>query len=120
MCRYAEGISDPVEECEHRGDVNSLGDLWLGPPVVAQSLYVLRCRLVRSFGNLLYILEQFALCRGEVRPVQVTARNGLYSFFFGSLDTQEVGMRIQSIRTSVEVRHPAGYRFLGLAVKMSL
>jgi hypothetical protein len=51
---------------------------------------------------------------------QVAIRNGLYSFFFGSLNTQEVCMRVQSIWTAIEPRHPARDRFLGFTVEMTL
>jgi hypothetical protein len=38
----------------------------------------------------------------------------------GSLNTQEVGVGVQSIWTAIEVRNVGGYRFFGAAVEVSL
>ena len=36
----AERIGHAIEKRKHRGDVDRLGDLWIGPAVVAQNLHV--------------------------------------------------------------------------------
>src|SRR6185437_9426135 len=52
--------------------------------------------------------------------IEIALGDRLYSLFFGSLNTQEVGMRVQSIRTAIQVRDPGRNGFLCAAIEMSL
>src|SRR5262249_48287642 len=52
--------------------------------------------------------------------VEVAFDNAGYHRFFSSLNTQEEGVRVQSIRAAIQKRHMAGDRLLGLAVKMAI
>lgn len=99
--RNAEGVGDTVEEREHCGDVYGLGDLRLRPTRVAKLLNLFgRCARCR-FGHFLNVIEQEALCDAKSGVVEVTFGDGCYCLVLCSLDTQEVGMRVQSIRAPV-------------------
>jgi hypothetical protein len=115
-----EGIRNPIEESEHRGDIDRFSNLRLRPTVSAQRLYVVIGSAIRCFRHLGYVVEESTFRRAQSCFFQVAIRDGLYSFFFGSLNTQEVCMRVQSIWTAIEPRHPARDRFLGFAVEMTL
>jgi len=56
--RHAEGIRHPIEEGEHRGDIDGLGDLVFGPTVVAQFLHIVTRGAIRRLGHFLNVLEQ--------------------------------------------------------------
>jgi len=47
-------------------------------------------------------------------------RQSLYRLLFCSLNTQEVSMRVQSIWTAIQIRHPARNRFFRLARQVPL
>jgi len=89
---YPEGIRDSIEECEHRGDIDSLGYLRLRPAMISQLSHVLICGAIRRFGHLGHIIEQGAFRRTQARFFQIAIRDGLYRFVFCSLNTQEVCM----------------------------
>jgi hypothetical protein len=114
-----EGIRNPIEESEHRGDVNRFSDLGLRPTVIAQRLHVLIGGAIRCLRHPGHVVEERAFCRAQTRGFQIAIRDGPYSFFFCSLNTQEVCMRVQSIWTAIEPGYPARDRFLGFAVKMA-
>ena len=114
-----EGIRYSIEEREHCGDIDSFSDLRLGPTMISQLLHVLICGAIRRFRHLGYIVEQSTFRRAQACFVQIAIRDGLYGFVFGSLNTQEVCMRVQSIRTAIEPRYPARDRFLASAVEMT-
>ena len=80
--------------------------------MLAKCLYVLRRGAIRGFGNLGYIIQKCALRLAEFGFVQLTVNQRLYRLFVSSLNPQEVGMRIQSIRAAIQIRDPAGNGFL--------
>jgi hypothetical protein len=51
------------------------------------------------------------VCVVELRLLEVARNQSLDCFLFCSLNPQEVSMRIQSIRTTIQPRDPAGDRF---------
>ena len=88
--------------------------------MIAQPLHVVIGSAIRCFRHPSHIVEKCTFRRAQARFVQIAIRDGLYSSFFCSLNTQEVCMRVQSIWTAIEPRHPARDRFLGFAVEMTL
>src|SRR5580658_2900700 len=115
-----ESIRDAVKERKHRGDVNSFSDLRLGPSMIAQLLHILIGGTVGRFSDFGDVIKQRAFGGAQSCFFQIAIRDGLYGLFFGSLNTQEVCMRVRSIRAAVQPRYPAGDRFLGPAVEMTL
>lgn len=116
----SECIRHAIEERKQRRDVHGLGYLWLSPPVIAKRLHIFRSRAIRSFGYPGDIVKQSVLRGTETCPFEVAPGNGLYCSFFGSLNPQEVCMRVQSIRTAIEPGNPAGNRFFGSSREMAL
>jgi hypothetical protein len=100
--RNAKGIGHTVEEGKHRGDIHGLCDLWLAPAMIAENLHVFWGGAVGGFCHLRDVVKQSALRRGELRFVEFSFRDRLYCFLVGSLNPQEVGMRVQSIGTTIE------------------
>jgi hypothetical protein len=88
--------------------------------MIPQALHILVGGAIRRFRHLGYVIKQGMLCRAQAGFFQVALCYCLHRIFFGSLNTQEVCMRVQSIRTAIEPRHPACDRFLGFAVEMTL
>jgi hypothetical protein len=82
-------------------------------------LHVFICGAIRRLGHLGYIIEQSTFRRTQACFFQIAIRDGLYRFVFCSLNTQEVCMRVQSIRAAIEPRYPTRDRFLGSAVEMT-
>ena len=109
--RNAESVCYAVKEGEHRRDVHRLGNLGLTPTVLTQDLYIFRGRAIRRLGHLGDIFQQCAVCIVERRLLEVARSQRLDCFLFCSLNTQEVSMRIQSIRTAIQPGDPAGDRF---------
>ena len=70
--------------------------------MIAENLHVFRARTVGGFCHLGDVVKQGALRRGELGFVEFPFRYGLYCFLVGSLNPQEVGMRVQSIGTTIE------------------
>jgi hypothetical protein len=58
--------------------------------------------------------------RSQVGLVDLALQYGGYALFVGSLNTQEVGMTVQSIRTAVEIGNVAGDHLLVAACEMTL
>jgi len=115
----AEGIGNAVEEGKHCCYINSFGNLGLGPSEIAQLLHVVWRCAVRGFIEFLCVVEQRSLGSSETSVVKISLRDCRNRLLFGSLDTQEVSVRVQSIRTAVQVGDVAGNRLLGAAIKMS-
>jgi hypothetical protein len=109
--RNAEGVCHTVKEGEHRRDVHRLRNLGLTPTVLAQDLYILLGGAIRRLGHLGYIFQQCAVCSVERRLLEVARSQRLDCFLFCSLNTQEVSMRIQSIRTAIQPGDPTRNRF---------
>jgi hypothetical protein len=113
--RNTEGVRYAIEKCKQRGDIYSFGNLGLAPTVMAEDLHVFRGGAIRRLGHLGDIFKQRAVRVVERSLFEVARRQRLDCFLFRSLNPQEVSMRIQSIRTAIEPRDPAGDRFLGPA-----
>ena len=115
-----ERVCYAIEESEHSGYVYRFGDLWIAPAVFAQEGNVGRSAAVCRLRDLRGVVEQCAFFRSEPRGIEIAGEDGLHLRFLSSLNTQEVGVRVQSIRTAIEVRHPTGDGFFGAAIEMSL
>ena len=85
-----------------------------------QDVHVLWSGAVGCLRHLLYVLQQRALRIAETGLIQLSLSDGLNCLLVGSLDTQEVGMRVQSIGTAIEPRYPACDRFLRPPIQMPL
>jgi len=70
--------------------------------MIAEILYVFCCCAVSSLGHFGDVFEENAFSRGELSFVEFPFGNRLHRFLIGSLNPQEVRMRIQSIGTAVE------------------
>jgi hypothetical protein len=117
---YSEGIRDPIEEGEHRGDIDSFSDLWLGPSMIPEALNVFVGGAIRRLRHLGDVVKQRTLCVAQAGFFQFAVCYRLHHIFFCSLNTQEVCMRVQSIRATIEPRNPARNRFLGSSVQMTV
>jgi hypothetical protein len=67
--RYAERIGYPVEECEHRRDVNRLRNLIFAPTGIAEFLHIGVRRLIGAMRDDFYVIEQGSLRRRQPRLV---------------------------------------------------
>ena len=85
-----------------------------------QYVHILWSRTIGCLRHLLYIVQQRTLRIAETGFIQISLSDGLNCLLVGSLNTQEVGMGVQSIWTAIEPRYPAGNGFLGFAVEMTL
>src|SRR5258708_5233491 len=115
-----ERIRNSIEKSEHCSDVHSFSNLWFRPAMIPQALHIFARGAIRRFSHLCYVLKQGAFCKTQACFIQVALGQRLYRNFFGSLNTQEVCMRVQSIWTAIEPRHPARDRFLGFAIEVAL
>lgn len=70
-------------------------------------------------GDQLGVVEKRALGGGETRVVELARQDGCDAIFSGSLNTQEVGVAVQSIRAAIEVRDPARDHLLVPTRKMA-
>ena len=61
--RDPERICDTIKERKHRGNVNGLGNLRLGPAMIPQNLDIFRGGSVRCLGHFLHIIEKRAFRR---------------------------------------------------------
>jgi hypothetical protein len=110
--RNAESIRNAIKKCEHRRDVNRLGDLILAPSGITQFLHVGVRGAGSAFGHFLDVVEQHTLGRRKPGFVKLAFQNRRNALTGGSLNTQEVGMRVQSIRAAVQKRNVAGDHLL--------
>ena len=88
--------------------------------MIAEFLHIFGGGLVCRLGDLLDVVEQRPFGRAQTRSLQIALGYRLYRCLFRSLNTQEVSMRVQSIWTAVQVRHPARDGFLGLSRQVPL
>jgi len=116
----AEGVGDAVEEREHGGDVNGFGDLIFGPARLAQLLDVLGGRAIGRLGDQFDIVQQAALCRTQSCVINFSFQDRCDTLFRGSLNTQEVDVAVQSIRTAIEIGDIAGDHLLVSAREVAL
>jgi hypothetical protein len=99
----AERIRHAVEERKHCRDVNRFGNLFLVPACIAQFLNVLVGGLIGCLCYQLNIIEQSTFRGREPSLLELALENRVDALITGSLDTQEVGMAVQSIRAPVQV-----------------
>ncbi|MGB8653973.1 MAG: hypothetical protein WCD23_05595 [Candidatus Acidiferrales bacterium] len=111
MRRNAEGVGNAIEEGEHRGDVDGFGDLIFGPAGVAQFLDIGVRGPVGIYRDFLDVIEKRAFGWSEASFVELAFEDCRYAFVGGSLDTQEVGVGVQSIRTAIEEGDVTGDHF---------
>jgi len=108
LCWNAKGVRDSIEKCEHGRDVDGFRNLIFIPACVSKLLHVLRGRAISGLGNQPGIIQQQTLRHAEAGFIQFALENCGYALIGGSLNTQEVSVAVQSIRTSIEVRDVAG------------
>lgn len=101
--RHPKCICNPVEECKQRRDVNRLRNLLSCPAVRAQLLDIFCGRAIRRVRDQLDILQQGTLGVGQTGLINLTMQNRSYTFIACSLNTQEVGVTVQSIRTAIQI-----------------
>ena len=114
----SESVRHPVEEGKHRRDVDRFGNLRISPAVLTQELYILRRGTVSRLSHLGDVLEQYPVCVVQPGVFEISRDQRLYCFLFCSLNTQEVSMRVQSIRTMIKPGDPACDRFFCPAGKV--
>jgi len=99
--RHAECVRDAVEKREHGDHIDGFRNLIFGPAGVAQLLNVRHRGSVSRFGDELRVIEQRTLRRRKAGFVEFAFQDCRYALVCGSLNTQEVGMAVQSIRAPV-------------------
>jgi hypothetical protein len=67
---------------------------------------------MRRLRDQFHIIEQRAFRWSQARVVELALENGIYALIGGSLNTQEVGVAVQSIWAPVQVRNVAGDHLL--------
>ena len=117
--RNPECIGHAIEESKQSCNVDRLGDLLLAPAVISQDLNILSGCAVSGFRDFRGVIKQGPLRRSELGLIQSSRSNSDNSPFICPLFTQGVGVSLQSIRATVEIRHPARDRFLGPASQMA-
>ncbi len=115
----SERVGHAVEEGKHRSDVDRFGNLVFTPTGVAQLLYVFGCRTISGLGDQFHVVEQHPLRRSETRLLELALNNRVDALISSSLNTQEVSVAVQSIRTTVQVRDVAGDHLLVAAREMA-
>jgi hypothetical protein len=88
--------------------------------VVAQPLHIFVSSAVSCLGHLGYVVQKRAFCRAELRLIQLALDQRLYGLLFRSLNPQEVSVRVQSIRTTVQPGNPTGDRLFLAPVEVAL
>src|SRR5579862_8775637 len=120
LWRNSEGVRDAIEKCEHRRDIDSFGNLRIGPAVLTKRLHVFGGCAIGGFGHLRHIVQKRTLCLAQRGFVQFAVNQCLYRLFVCSLNPQEVRMRVQSIRATVEIRDPTCDGLFGASGQMAL
>jgi len=106
--RHSERIRHAIEKRKHRRHVNGFRNLILTPTGIAQRLHIGGRRVRRIHRQLADVLKQRQLRRTQPRIAEPAFDDRRYAFFTRSLNTQEVGMRIQSIIALIQIRNVAG------------
>ena len=114
----AEGVCDAIEESKQTRDIYGFGNLFFFPSCGAQLLHILRGGSVSGPCNQFHIDQQDMLRRRKARFVKLAFDDCFYTLIGCSLDPQEVGMAVQSIRTPVQIRNVAGDHLFLAARKM--
>ena len=110
--RNTERIRDAVEESKHCRDVNRLSDLFLAPSCISQFLNVLVGGLMGCLCYQFHVIKQGTFRGREPSLLEFAFENRVDALITGSLNTQEVGMAVQSIRAPVQVGDMTRYHFL--------
>jgi hypothetical protein len=116
--RNAECISDAIEEREQGCNVYRFGDLFFLPASYSQFVNILGRRPVSSVCNQFHICQQRSLRGRQARLINLAFDDCFYTLIGCSLNPQEVGMAVQSIRTPVQIRDIAGDHLFVTAGKM--
>ena len=116
--RNTEGVCDTIEEREQGGDVYRFGNLAFLPPCNAQFLDILLGRSVSSIRDQLHIFQQSTLRQRQAGLVKLAFYDCFYTLIGRSLNPQEVGVAVQSIRTPVQIGDVAGNHLFVTARKM--
>jgi hypothetical protein len=103
LSRHSEGVGDTIEEGKQRDDVHRLSNLVLTPTRITQLLNVSGRRTIRRFGDQLSVVQERTLGVGQTRPFEFAFQNRYNAVVRGSLNPQEVGVAVQSIRAPVQV-----------------
>jgi hypothetical protein len=114
----AECVCDAIEEGEQGCDVYGFGNLSFFPSREAQLLDIVGGGPVSSLGNQFHIVQQGALGWRKARFLKLAFDDCFYTLLRCSLDPQEVGVAVQSIRTPVQIRDVAGDHLFVAARKM--
>jgi len=117
--RDAEGVGDAVEEGEQGGDIDGLRNLFFFPACCPEFVDILGGGTVGGIRDEFYIVQQSEFGLGQAGFVELAFQNCCYAFIGCSLDTQEVGVAVQSIRAPVQERDIACDHLLVPAGKMS-
>jgi len=112
-------VRDAIEKREHRSDIDGFRNLIFQPACITEFLHIFRSRAIRGLRDQFHVVEQDALRRRQARFVELAFENRCNTFIRSSLNTQEVSVTVQSIRTPVQVGNMAGNHFLGTTRKMA-
>jgi hypothetical protein len=95
-------------------------DLFFLPACHSQFLNIVRSGAISSASDQFHIPQQCTLRWHKARFVKLAFDDCFYTLIGCSLDPQEVGVAVQSIRTPVQIGDVAGDQFFVAARKMSL
>ncbi len=109
---------DTIEKGEQGCDVYRFRDLFFLPAGDSQFVHILGSRSISSVSDQFHIFQQRTLRGRKARLVKLAFDDCLYTLLGRSLNPQEVGMAVQSIRTPVQVRDIASDHLLMVAGKM--
>jgi hypothetical protein len=116
--KNTECVCNAIEESEQRCDVYSFGNLSFFPSCKAQLLNIFGGGSVSSLGDQFRIVQQGALGWRKAGFVKLAFDDCCYTLIGCSLDPQEVGMAVHSIRTPVQIRDVAGDHLFVAAQKI--
>jgi hypothetical protein len=118
--RHTESVRYAIEKREHCDDVYGFRDLILAPACITQLLYVRGGGLGGSPGDQLGIIEQSPLGRGQSRLIELALENCRNALVGCSLNTQEVGVAVESIRAPIQERDVTRKHLFVAANEMTL
>ncbi len=100
----AKSVRHAIEEREQSDHVNGFRDLVFAPACIAEFLDVGCGGLGSRLGNQLGVIEQRALGRSQPCFIELAFENCLNALVGCSLNTQEVGVAVESIRAPIQER----------------
>lgn len=101
--RNSKGISHAIKERKHCDHVNSLRDLLFAPSSFAKFVNVFLRAFRGRMRDHFCVFKERAFRVREFGLIKLALGNRCDRFVRSSLDTQEVSVAVQSIRTTVEV-----------------